>query len=134
MDKRRKNMQLYNALRSARVEGMIDMINTIDYGCSELDVLGVYDGYRLDRQINSYRAMKIAQYFGVNVSKGKLTRFSKPKDHHYDLSTSQLMDYISEHYDAFLNYWEWFRQGAELQAKLKFFTIEELKEIREKGF
>ena len=30
MDKRRKNMQLYNALRSARVEGMIDMINTID--------------------------------------------------------------------------------------------------------
>ena len=79
MDKRRKNMQLYNALRSARVEGMIDMINTIDYGCSELDVLGVYDGYRLERQINSYRAMKIAQYFGVNVSKGKLTRFSKPK-------------------------------------------------------
>ena len=60
MDKRRKNMQLYNALRSARVEGMIDMINTIDYGCSELDVLGVYDGYRLERQINSYRAMKIA--------------------------------------------------------------------------
>ena len=35
MDNRSKNMQLYNALRSARVEGMINMINminTIDYG------------------------------------------------------------------------------------------------------
>ena len=134
MDKRRKNMQQYNALRSARVEGMINMINAIDYGCNELNVLGVYDGYRLERQINSYRAMKIAQYFGVNVSKSKLTRFSKSKDHHYDFSTSELIDYISENYDAFLNYWEWFRQGAELKAKLKFLTPEELKEIREKGF
>ena len=127
MDKRRKNMQLYNAIRSARVEGMIDMIDTIDRGCSELDALGVYDAYRLERQINSYRAMKIAQYFHVNVSKGKLIKFSKSKDHHYDLSASQLMDYISEHDDAFLNYWEWFRQAAERQAKLKFLTPEELK-------
>lgn len=134
MDKRRINMQQYNALRSARVDGMIDMINNIDHGCNELNVLGVYDGYRLERQVNSYRAMKIGQYFGVNVSKGKLTQFSKPKNHHYDFTTSELMDYISEHYDAFLNYWEWFRQGAELKAKLKFLTSEELKNIRGKGF
>ena len=26
---------------------MIDMINTIDFGCSDFDVLGVYNSYRL---------------------------------------------------------------------------------------
>ena len=96
---------------------MIDMINAIDHGGNELDVLGVYDSYRLERQVNSYRAMQIAQYFGVNVSKGKLTRFSKPKDHQYDFTASQLLEYISEHYDAFINYWEWFKQPAVLEAK-----------------
>lgn len=119
MDNRRRNMQRYNAIRSARVEAMIDMINAIDHGGNELDVLGVYDSYRLERQVNSYRAMQIAQYFGVNVSKGKLTRFSKPKDHQYDFTASQLLEYISEHYDAFMNYWEWFKQPAVLEAKRK---------------
>lgn len=120
MDKRRKNMQRYNAIRSSRVHGMIDMINTIDHGGNELDVLGVYDGYRLEGEVNSYRAMQIAQYFNVNVSKSKLTQFSKPKDHRYDFTASELMDYIRQHDDAFLNYWEWFRQGALLDVKRKF--------------
>ena len=41
-------------------------------------------------------------------------------------------NYVDKHRSLQLR--EWFRQGAELQAKLKFFTMEELKEIREKGF
>ena len=120
MDKRRKNMQRYNAIRSARVKAMLDMINTIDHGAHEIKVLGVSDGYILEGQVNSYRAMQIAQYFGVNVSKSKLMQFSKPKDHQYDFTATQLMDYISEHYGAFINYWEWFRQAALMEVDRKY--------------
>ena len=120
MDKRRKNMQRYNAIRSSRVEAMINMLNTIDHGGNELEVLGVYDGYRLEGEVNSYRAMQIAQYFNVNVSKSKLIQFSKPNDHKYDFTASELMDYISQRYEAFLNYWEWFRQAALLEVDRKY--------------
>lgn len=120
MDKRRRNMQRYNAIRSAKVRAMVEMISTIDHGANEIDELGVYDGYRLERQVNSYRAMQIAQYFNVNVSKSKLIQFSKPKGHRYDFTAAQLMDYISEHYDAFVNYWEWFRQAALMEVDRKY--------------
>ena len=120
MDKRRRNMQRYNAIRSSRVQAMINMINTIDHGGNELEVLGVYDGYRLEGEVNSYRAMQIAQYFNVNVSKSKLIQFSKPNDHSYDFTASELMDYISQRYDAFVNYWEWFRQAALLEVDRKY--------------
>lgn len=113
MNKRKRHMQRYNALRSARVEAMLEMLNAIDHGAPELEVLtGKEDNYILENELNSYRAMKIAQYFGVNVSKGKLTRFSKPKDHHYNLTAKQLMEYIEENQDAFFNYWEWYLQPA----------------------
>lgn len=113
MNKRKRHMQRYNALRSARVEAMLEMLNAIDHGAPELEVLtGKEDNYILENELNSYRAMKVAQYFGVNVSKGKLTRFSKPKNHHYKLTAKLLMEYIEENYDAFRNYWEWFVQPA----------------------
>ena len=113
MNKRKRHMQRYNALRSARVEAMLEMLNAIDHGAPELEVLtGKEDNYILENELNSYRAMKVAQYFKVNVSKGKLTRFSKPEDHHYHLTAKQLMDYIEENHDAFVNYWEWYRQPA----------------------
>ena len=111
MDKRKLHMQRYNAIRSARVEAMLEMLNAIDHGAPELEYLtGKDDNYILERQLNSYRAMKIAQYFDVNVSKGKLTRFSKPKNHHYELTAKELMKYIDENNDAFQNYWEWYLQ------------------------
>lgn len=114
-------MQRYNALRSARVNAMLEMLNAIDHGAPELEVLtGKDDNYILEDQLNSYRAMKVAKYFGVNVSKGKLTRFSKSKDHHYNLTTKQLMNYIEENHDAFLNYWEWYRQPAMQNAEAKY--------------
>jgi len=113
MNKRKRHMQRYNALRSARVEAMLEMLNAIDHGAPELEVLtGKEDNYILENELNSYRAMKVAQYFGVNVSKGKLTRFSKSKDHHYNLTTKHLIEYIEENHDAFFNYWEWYRQPA----------------------
>ena len=113
MDKRKLHMQRYNAIRSARVKAMLNMLNAIDHGAPELNYLtGKSSNYILEDEINSYRAMKIAQYFGVNVSKGKLTRFSKPKDHHYKLTAKLLMEYIEENYDAFRNYWEWHVQPA----------------------
>ena len=120
MDNRRRNMQRYNAIRSARVEAMIDMINDIDHGAYELASLGVRDSYRLEGQINSYRAMQVAQYFNVNVSKSKLTQFSKPKDNEYRFTASELINYIDEHFDAFINYWEWFRQPAIRRATEKY--------------
>jgi len=113
MNNRKRHMQRYNALRSARVEAMLEMLNAIDHGAPELEYLtGKEDNYILENELNSYRAMKVAHCFGVNVSKGKLTRFSKPKDHHYNLTAKQLIDYIEENYDAFVNYWEWYRQPA----------------------
>ncbi|MCC3309451.1 hypothetical protein [Psychrobacter sanguinis] len=113
MNNRKRHMQRYNALRSARVEAMLEMLNAIDHGAPELEYLtGKEDNHLMEDQLNSYRAMKVAQYFGVNVSKGKLTRFSKPKDHHYSLTSKQLIDYIEENHDAFFNYWEWYRQPA----------------------
>lgn len=113
MNNRKRHMQRYNALRSARVEAMLEMLNAIDHGAPELEVLtGKEDNYILENELNSYRAMKVAQYFGVNVSKGKLTRFSKPKDHHYNLTAKHLIEYIEENHDAFFNYWEWYRQPA----------------------
>lgn len=121
MDKRKRHMQRYNAIRSARVEAMLKMLNAIDYGAPELEYLtGREDNYILEDQLNSYRAMKIAQYFGVNVSKGKLTRFSKPKEHHYQLTTKNLMDYIEENYEAFQNYWEWYVQPAIREAEARY--------------
>ncbi len=113
MDKRKLHMQRYNAIRSARVKAMLNMLNAIDHGAPELEVLtGRDDNYILEDQLNSYRAMKIAQYFEVNVSKSKLTRFSKPKDHHYNLTAKCIMEYIEENYDAFQNYWGWYIQPA----------------------
>ena len=126
MDKRRRNMQRYNAVRSARVEAMIEFLKDIDFGGTELCQLGIEDGYRLEREVNSYRAMQIARYFGVNVSKSKLTQFSKPKGHRYDFTAAQLMGYISEHYDELMNYWEWFVQPAIRKAREKYPTEEEL--------
>lgn len=121
MDKRKLHMQRYNALRSARVNAMLEMLNAIDHGAPELEVLtGKDDNYILEDQLNSYRAMKIAQYFGVNVSKGKLTRFSKPKDQHFNLTAKHLMDYIEENYDSFQNYWEWYLQPAIREVKAKY--------------
>ena len=125
MDNRRRNMQRYNAIRSARVEAMIDMINDIDHGGYELRSLGIRDNSRLEGEVNSYRAMQIAQYFNVNVSKGRLTRFSKPKDHQYRLTASELINYINEHFDAFINYWEWFKQPAIRRAEEKYPIIKE---------
>ncbi len=126
MDNRRRNMQRYNAVRSARVEAMIEFLKDLDFGCTELCQLGIEDGYRLEREVNSYRAMQIAKYFGVNVSKGKLIQFSKPKDHQYDFTATQLMDYISQHNDELMNYWEWFVQPAIRRAREKYPTEEEL--------
>lgn len=120
MDNRRRNMQRYNAIRSAHVEAMINMINDIDHGAYELRSLGVRDSYRLEGQVNSYRAMQIAQYFNVNVSKSKLTQFSKSKDNEYRLTASELINYIDGNFDAFVNYWEWFKQPAIRRAKEKY--------------
>lgn len=126
MDNRRRNMQRYNAIRSARVEAMINMINDIDHGAYELGSLGIRDSYRLEGEVNSYRAMQIAQYFNVNVSKGKLTQFSKPKDHQYRFTASELINYIDEHFDAFINYWEWFKQPAIRRAEEQYLAVKEL--------
>ena len=126
MDNRRRNMQRYNAIRSARVEAMIDMIKDLDHGGYELSSLGIRDSYILEGQINSYRAMQIAQYFNVNVSKSKLTQFSKPKDNEYRLTASELISYIDENFDAFINYWEWFKQPAIRRATEKYSITEEI--------
>jgi len=115
-------MQKYNAVRSAHVEAMIEFLKDLDFGGTELCQLGINDGYMLEHQINSYRAMKIAEYFGVKVSKGKLTQFSKPDDHQYNFTASQLMNYINEHNDELMNYWEWFKQPAILRVEEKYRT------------
>ena len=45
---------------------------------------------KLKGQLNSYRAQKIAQFLGKNISKQKLLKYVKPKDYIYLLSNKEL--------------------------------------------
>lgn len=83
MNNRSKNMKRVSATRSAEVKAMLDLINDLDEG-NEGDLEGfehysIRDSYKMKGRINSYRAQKIANKIGKNISKSHLIKFSKDK-------------------------------------------------------
>lgn len=77
-------MRKVNAVRSAEVKAILDLLRELDTG-GEGDLegfkyYGIKDNLAMKNRINSYRAQKIANAIGKNISKSHLMKFSKDKD------------------------------------------------------
>ena len=77
-------MKRVSATRSAEVTAMLDLLRDLDDGSEgELEgfkYYGIKDSYKVKGRINSYRAKKIANEIGKNISKSHLVKFSKDKN------------------------------------------------------
>lgn len=100
MNKRSENMKMVNDLRSEVTRSMIDLLDELEEGKG-----GDYDGFngwsikdyqQLKGLLNSYRAQKIAQFLGKNISKQKLLKYVKPKDYVYSLTNKELDDWLDK--------------------------------------
>lgn len=77
-------MKRVSATRSAEVKAMLNLLQDLDEG-NEGDLegferYGIRDSYKMKGRINSYRAQKIANKIGKNISKTHLVKFSKDRD------------------------------------------------------
>ena len=84
MSSRSENMRKVNAVRSAEVKAILDLLRELDTG-GEGDLegfkyYGIKQNQAMKGRINSYRAQKIANRLGKNISKSHLMKFSKDKD------------------------------------------------------
>lgn len=72
------------ATRSAEVEAMLSLLHDLDEGnegdLEGFESFGIRDSYKMRGRINSYRAQKIANRIGKNISKTHLVKFSKDRD------------------------------------------------------
>ena len=98
MNKRSENMKVVNDLRSKVTASVIYLLDELEEGTG-----GDYDGFKwwkiddyekLEGQLNSYRAQKIAQFLGKNISKQKLLKYVKPKDYIYSLTNKELDEWL----------------------------------------
>lgn len=84
MNNRSKNMKRVSVTRSAEVAAMLDLLRDLDKGSAgDLEgfkYYGIKDSYKMKNRINSYRAQKIANKIGKNISKSHLVKFSKDKN------------------------------------------------------
>jgi hypothetical protein len=83
MNNRSKNMKRVSATRSAEVKAMLSLLYDLDEGnegdLEGFESFGIKDSYKMKGRINSYRAQKIANKLGKNISKTHLIKFSKDK-------------------------------------------------------
>lgn len=84
INKRSINMKRVSATRSAEVKAMLDLLRELDNGTGGdfggFDEFGFKYYMSMRGRINSYRAQKIANAIGKNISKSHLMKFSKDKD------------------------------------------------------
>lgn len=77
-------MKRVSVSRSAEVTAMLDLLLDLDNGTNgDFDgfgQFGIKHGWEMEGRINSYRAQKIANYLGKNISKSHLIKFSKDKN------------------------------------------------------
>lgn len=101
-------MKRVNYLRSEVINATINLLDELEEGTG-----GDYDGFRswgikesdkLKGQLNSYRAQKIAQLLGKNISKQKLLKYRKPKDYIYTLSNQDLSQWLEDNQSPLLKY------------------------------
>lgn len=76
-------MKRVSATRSAEVKAMLSLLYDLDEGnegdLEGFESFGIKDSYKMKGRINSYRAQKIANKLGKNISKTHLIKFSKDK-------------------------------------------------------
>ena len=100
MNKRSENMKMVNDLRSKVTSSVIDLLDELeegkggDYG--GFDEWKIKDYHQLKGQLNSYRAQKIAQFLGKNISKQKLLKYVKPEGYVYSLTNKELDDWLDK--------------------------------------
>lgn len=74
-------MKRVSATRSAEVKAMLNLLQDLDEGnegdLEGFESYGIRDSYKMKGRINSYRAQKIANKIGKNISKTHLVKFSK---------------------------------------------------------
>lgn len=84
MNNRSKNMKRVVATRSAEVKAMLNLLQDLDEGnegdLEGFESYGIRDSYKMKGRINSYRAQKVANKIGKNISKTHLVKFSKDSD------------------------------------------------------
>lgn len=108
MNKRSENMKKLNTLRSEVTTAMIYLLDELEDGTGG-DYQGfnswdIKEAYKLEGQLNSYRAQKIAQFLGRTISKQKLLKYAKPKGYVYSLSNQDIAQWLKENQDALLKY------------------------------
>ena len=83
MSSRSENMRKVNAVRSAEVKALLDLLRELDKGgdgdLEGFKYYGIKQNQAMKGRINSYRAQKIANAIGKNISKSHLMKFSKDK-------------------------------------------------------
>jgi hypothetical protein len=84
LNNRSKNIKRVTATRSAAVKAMLSLLRDLDTGnggdLEGFEYYGIKDSYKMEGRINSYRAQKIANRLGKNISKKHLVDFSKDRD------------------------------------------------------
>lgn len=105
MASRVTNMKRVNAVRSAKTAAMIEFLSALESG------EGGYGGFNSfniktikSGQINSYRANKILNYFDKSISKKHLAIFSKDVNYSYQLTNTDIADYLKK-YDRELRFY-----------------------------
>jgi hypothetical protein len=117
-----------NAVRSAEVKAMLDLLRELDNGTG--GDFGGFDefGFKYERamkgRINSYRAQKIAVFLDKNISKSHLVQFSKDKHvliekdklevfnksgEYIAISNITIKEFIDINKEALLKYWRYSR-------------------------
>lgn len=83
MSKRSIHMQKVNITKSAEVTAMLGLLTELDSGnggdFGGFKDFGIINADDMKDRLNSYRAQKIANYLGKNISKGYLKDFSKDR-------------------------------------------------------
>ena len=101
-------MKRVNFLRAEEISATISLLDELEEGTG-----GDYDGFRswgikesdkLKGQLNSYRAQKIAQLLGKNISKQRLLKYRKPKDYIYTFSSQELSQWLKDNQNPLLKY------------------------------
>ena len=108
MNKRSDNMRKVNTLRSEVTTAMIYLLDELEEGTGGdydgFNSWGIKDAEKLKRQLNSYRAQKIAQFLGRTISKQKLLKYAKPKGYVYALSNQDITQWLKDNREPLLKY------------------------------
>ena len=108
MNKRSENMKKVNYLRSQKTMAIIDLSDELEEGTGgDYEGFGAWDIYNyqgLKGQLNTYRAQKIAQFLGKNISKQKLSKYSKPKDYVYSMTNKDIAKWLEDNKEGLLSY------------------------------